>query len=111
MAWHEKRNVTATAAQDIWALGVMVFEAFSREAAVDPFGGPRMCVRLAQGEEQYPWEGPRKIRSFTDSRAHELVKACLDRDPEERPTAVTLVQRMRAITHRTPTLTDADAAR
>jgi serine/threonine protein kinase len=99
MAWHEKRDTVATAAQDIWALGAMVFEAFSQVAAVNPFGGREACVRLARGEEQYPWEGPQKIKGFSDSRAHEVVKACLARDPAERPSAAALVQQIRQITH------------
>jgi serine/threonine protein kinase len=105
LAWHDKQKVKASEAHDIWALGVMVFEALCQEAAIDPFGGPPLCVRMAQGKEQYPWEGRKKGGLFWDSRARDLVKACLARDPSIRPPAAEVVQRIRKITYSTLTMT------
>ena len=101
LGFDEKRNVTAEPAQDIWALGVMVFEAFTRQAAVDPLCGVGGCTALARGDKLYPWEAQDQENEFGGSRARKLVESCLARDPEQRPTAQTLVESIRLIGNRT----------
>ena len=101
IAHEERRPVTATAALDVWALGVMVFEAFARRPAVATGARVEGCRRLARGAERYPWEEPEQARAFGGSRARELVELCLARDAAKRPSAALLVERIRAISHRT----------
>jgi serine/threonine protein kinase len=98
-AYQNRQMVMVTAALDIWSLGVVVFEAFAKEPAVPPGNGD-VCSRRAEGTEQYPWERTGTIRGFSDSRACEIVQACLARDPAMRPTAAELVQRLRVLSHR-----------
>ena len=100
-AFDAKSSVTSAAAQDVWALGVMVFEAFTRKPAVDPFGGVEGCVALARGEKQYPWEAEEQAKAFGGSRARQLVESCLARDAGERPTAAALVNAISMISNRT----------
>ena len=99
IGFHEQRAVPAAPSQDVWALGVMVFEALTRRPAVDPFGGAEGCKKLARGEAQYPWEGGEQDREFGGSRARQLVESCLARDPERRPAAAALVEAIRMISN------------
>lgn len=100
IAFANKRTVTASPAQDVWALGVMVFEAFTRTPAVDPLGGVDGCTALARGEALYPWEGNVDDEEFSGSRARQLVESCLTRDPADRPTAAALVEAIRLFSNR-----------
>ena len=100
-AFDDKSRIMSAAAQDVWALGVMVFEAFTRKPAVDPFGGVEGCVALARGEKQYPWEAAEQAQAFGGSRARQLVESCLERDPEQRPTAAALVNAITMISDKT----------
>ena len=101
IAYDDQRRVTAAAACDVWALGVMVFEALTRTPAVDPFQGVEGAKKLARGELRYPWEGEELDRTFGGSRARRVVEACLARDPAARPTAAALVQSISLISTHT----------
>ena len=103
IAYDNKQRVAAAPAQDVWALGVMVFEAFTRKPAVDPFRGAEGCKQLARGEAKYPWEEGEQDQEFGGSRARRLVESCLARDPEQRPTAAALVEAIRLISNHTET--------
>ena len=101
MAHEDKRPVTADAACDVWALGVMVFEAFTRQPGVDPLGGADGAKKLARGELSYPWEAEELDKAFGGSRARRVVESCLARDPAARPTAAALVQSISLISNHT----------
>ena len=105
-AFDDKALVTVDPAQDVWALGVMVFEAFTRKPAVDPFGGVEGCVALARGDKQYPWEAEEQAKAFGGSRARQLVESCLAREPEKRPSAAALVDAINMISNRTEAAQD-----
>ena len=92
VAFDEKRKVEAAPAQDVWALGVMVYEAFTRNPGVDPFGGANGAKQLARGELQYPWEAAELEWPFGGVRAQRAVLSCLARNPTVRPTAAALVE-------------------
>ena len=85
-------SIETSAAADIWALGVIAYELLTNSRA---FGmGTTRAVITAQvlGREAAPWEQePRavgaKLRGLRRS-----VMSCLQRDPEQRPTAAQLVE-------------------
>jgi serine/threonine protein kinase len=91
LAFSERKDIKASAAMDIWSLGVMVYEALTQQPAVDPFGGVDFCCELARGEAEFPWEEGDQDDKFQGSRARKLVEACLARNPESRATAASLV--------------------
>ena len=101
IAYNDKRPITADAACDVWALGVMVFEAFTRQPAVDLFGGADGTLKLARGELAYPWEAAELDKAFGGSRARRVVEACLARDPAARPTAAALARSITLISNNT----------
>lgn len=104
VAFAEKRRVLVTPAQDIFALGIMVFECFTGAHAIGPLGGLDGCEQLARGERRYPWEEAEQGSDYGGSRARQVVEACLDRDPDRRPSAPALVDAIRLITNRTEVL-------
>ena len=98
-AFDDSRNVVAAAAQDVWALGVMVFEAFTRMPGVDPFCGAQGAKQLARGALQNPWESTHLEWPLDAARARRVVLACLAREPASRPTAAALVRSISLITN------------
>lgn len=106
MAFENNIKVTTATPQDVWALGVMVFEAFTRMPAVDPLGGAKGCSALARGEQLYPWESQAQGGAFDNSRARKLVESCLARDPAARPTAAALVGAISMIIDKTRTASE-----
>jgi serine/threonine protein kinase len=88
MALESRTNITAEPAHDVWALGVIAFESFSRISLLSKLGANRaMCLKLAQGEEKYPWEEIQIESEYRDSRVRSVVEACLARDAAMRPSA------------------------
>lgn len=96
-AHYAHQPLAALPSQDVWALGVMTYEAFAREPAVDPWAVRGHCADLAGGAASYPWEAGAPASAFGGSRARDLVERCLARDPRRRPTAAALVQSLRLI--------------
>ena len=70
--------------QDIWALGVTVYEAITGDSALPSRRGA--AYACAAGDASYPWE-VYVPRSLLDSGHSRLVLACLARDSAARPTA------------------------
>ena len=84
-------TVTVSPACDIWALGVMCYEAIAQKMALttmaDVFDG-------ASGTKQFPWEAPaaQQPDAWRRSRLRSLIQPCLSRDASTRPTAAQIVQ-------------------
>jgi serine/threonine protein kinase len=80
-----------SASQDVWALGVMAYEAIVQVS-------PTLCTmedvfECAHGHRPYPWELPtaEQPRVWRTSRLRALVAPCLSRDPTARPTSAALL--------------------
>lgn len=101
IAFDERRSIVTDPACDIWALGVMVFEAYTRSHAVDPLAGVKGAVQLARNEASYPWEAEEVEDTFGGSRGRRVVEACLARDTAQRPSAEALVEAIGRISKRT----------
>lgn len=71
---------------DIWALGVVAFEAVTQSRALTSQAQIAQCV---QGGAAYPWEVPpgAQPQAWRQSRLRPLVAPCLQRDAALRPTA------------------------
>jgi serine/threonine protein kinase len=88
IALESRTTIKADPAHDVWALGVIAFEAFSKVSLLSQLGVDRaMCLKLAQGQETYPWEQTQMQSDYRDSRVRSVVEACLARDAERRPSA------------------------
>ena len=84
-------RIAAHPAADIWALGVMVYEALTDGAVFPPYATPPSDVyAAASGSVRYPWELDRD-KQFSRYRVRPAVEACLARDPAARPSAVELI--------------------
>ena len=93
-AYRAEDNVTVAPAHDIWALGVMAFEALTGRRAV---GSLEQLFQCARGERPYPWdasmlsEAPERWRK---SRLRPLIEPCLAHDAAQRPAAAEIVARV-----------------
>ena len=84
-------RTTAHPSADVWALGVMVYEALTDDAVFPPFvTAARDVFAAARGSVRYPWELDRDAQ-FSRYRVRPAVEACLARDPAARPSAVQLI--------------------
>lgn len=108
----EGRRVEIAGAHDVWALGVMVFEAFTGGPAIAPTSGRQHVIDLANGHTSYLWEcltenesantaevcrvseglSTEQASAFLRSKARGAVVACLQREPEECPSAAQLLE-------------------
>jgi serine/threonine protein kinase len=55
-AFAAQRRVRAEPSHDVWALGVMVFEALTGRSAIDRYSDQEDVIAFAEGRERYPWE-------------------------------------------------------
>ena len=86
-AYTSGQTVTVAAAADIWALGVMAFEALVGFRAVETTAHVFLC---ASGGQPYPWdeaELPAAPERWRKSRLRPVIEQCLTRDAAARPTA------------------------
>ena len=85
------RDVQIGAAQDVWALGVMAYEAIVGAVTFSSIIDVGDC---AVGVTQYPWDQPTEAQpvAWRRSRLRTLVAPCLARDPATRPTATALLK-------------------
>ena len=86
---YDRRHLATAAAHDVWALGVMAFE-----ATVGCHSAPTMQVLklCAAGTHPYPWELPRAEQpaAWRASPLRRVLAPCLSRDPAARPSAALL---------------------
>ena len=93
-------EVRMSGAQDVWALGMMAYEAVVgcvTFTSLEAIGG------CAFGEAPYPWERPLSAQpaAWRRSRLRALVMPCLTRDPDERPAASDLLAGVSRLGHTT----------
>jgi serine/threonine-protein kinase len=81
----------ATGASDVYALGVILYEAISGER---PFDGEQTIALIYQHAEVEP--PPVRVRAPFPSSLGQLALACLAKDPRERPTMAAVAQRLAA---------------
>jgi serine/threonine protein kinase len=89
-AVHDNRDITISAAQGMWALGVMAFEALMGTVTLRSRTDVFDC---ALGRSRFPWEAPESEQPLTwqQSRLRGLLMPCLARDPTRRPTDASLL--------------------
>ena len=96
-----RRRVPSDPAQDVWALGVMAYEALTHSSAFPQFASAADIVAAAAGTHEYVWEGASTLPAFAKSRARRLIGACLERDARKRPSAGHLLRMIDALGHET----------
>ena len=79
--------------QDVWSLGVIVYEALTDTRAISPFANWASVHALARGT-LYPWEERTAPMVFAKSRVAGLVRDCLQRNAAARPTAQQILERI-----------------
>jgi serine/threonine protein kinase len=89
----EHQALQATPAADIWAAGVMLYEAFSGMRLAESWQCSH-AVLTANGSEPYPWLQPEQSSKWlaVPAKARSTTLACLCTDPDDRPIASELVQ-------------------
>ena len=88
--------VVATAAADVWALGVIAYEALTHARAFPPGRRSAEVFAAAAGRRPYPWElaEGNLPRMWRRSRLRNIAEACLAREAARRPTAQCVVDAM-----------------
>lgn len=100
------RTITADAAADMWALGMMAFELLTGELVFPPFVSTRDAIwEQLSGREALPWEAD--ALGQADILVHlrglrPAVLQCLQRAPGERPTAQRVLQQWRSLFDQRP---------
>lgn len=93
-SYASKRRIAAQPAADVWALGVLVYEALTSTSVFAPFGVKRDDIfAAAAGDMAYPWEAMPNA-AFSQSKLRKLVEACVSRDPKLRPSAAQVTSQL-----------------
>ena len=90
LAVDANRDITIATEHDMWALGVMAFEAVVKRQALTTLADVQKCAR---GAAPYPWELPpdHQPPAWRQSRLRGVITPCVARDPRARPTAAGLL--------------------
>lgn len=98
-----QRTQIATAALDIWSLGVIAIELLTSVNTLEPLSSKRVALLAATGSRAYPWESRVGVfdrenidvlAGLPDQSVREIVEACLSRDVSRRPTAEQVVNKL-----------------
>ena len=94
------RDVRVAAAQDLWALGVIAYEAVVGAVTFTSVSAIGEC---ASGVAQYPWERPLEAQpsSWRRSKLRSLVAPLMSREPDARPPAAALLEALSRMGHAT----------
>ena len=94
------RQVVVQPSHDMWALGVMAYEALTQTRALTL---QRQVVQCAHGDEAYPWEAPVKQQhpAWRGSRLRPILEPCLSRDAAARPSAEATLKAVSRLGHST----------
>ena len=88
-AYVNKEQIPVHPSVDIWALGVIVYEVLTGAPALQTCKNVEEVIAHAAGEKAYPWEAAANA-DFDQSNVRHLIRECLRRNPELRPTAAQL---------------------
>lgn len=95
------RTQIATAALDMWSLGVMSMELLTNMDKLEPLSGEKEAVKAALGKIAYPWEcevgmfalaSIEVLPGLPIEAVRGLIQGCLTREPSERLTAADAVE-------------------
>ena len=87
-----RKPIATDPAQDIWALGVVAYEALTDCVVFPPSArASRDAYAAAHSSAPYPWESGRRDKQLSQCNLCEVVGACLARDPSARPSAQDLL--------------------
>jgi serine/threonine protein kinase len=116
-AYCARQLVTVHPAQDVWALGVIVYEAITGAPAFGRMANLDTVYAAAHGQAAYAWEagarggtsggggGSDGAAAFARSRVREAVLRCLHREPARRPTASQVLKAVDRVGSETQTQT------
>ena len=106
----QDEHIAAAPAQDVFSLAVCVLEQLLHSPCA-PFGcDVAQLKRIAEGAELYAWEVPQQASAGADDSALEpvrrlrawgLLRQCLARQPEARPSAQSIIETMAELGDRT----------
>ena len=100
-SWVDHAAIPAYPSADIWALGVIMWEALTHRAAFARFAPKSDVIAAAAGTALYPWEAATLDAPFARSRIRLAVEACLQRDAAARPSAAELVSMIDRLANKT----------
>ena len=88
-AVHSNHRIEVSPALDMWAVGVMAYEAVVGHRALTALSAIKQC---AAGTRPFPWElrAEEQESAWRKSRLRGLLARCLSRDPVQRPSAAAL---------------------
>lgn len=107
------RDIKVTASLDIWAVGVVVYEALT---GTHTFGHSASLAALqlcSTGEELYPWERELTAQPevWRKARCRSVFESCLSREPAKRPSALGLLRELHRMDHMTTHRVSQDTSR